>query len=122
MKRASLHNVEIMNALDIHENDSLFVEKGGEIIPKIVGVDLTQRKEDAKIEFITHCPECSTELVKIENEAGTFCLLASLSSANKEKLEHFISRKAMNIDSLGEGKSSCFMLTNLSKMSPISTT
>lgn len=106
VKRASLHNVEIMNALDIHENDSLFVEKGGEIIPKIVGVDLTQRKEEAKkIEFITHCPECSTELVKIENEAGTFCPNELHCPPQiKEKLEHFISRKAMNIDSLGEGK------------------
>lgn len=106
VKRASLHNVEIMNTLDIHEEDSLFVEKGGEIIPKIVGVDIVQRKKSAKkIEFITHCPECATQLVKMENEAGTFCPNELHCPPQiKGKLEHFISRKAMNIDSLGEGK------------------
>lgn len=106
VKRASLHNNDIIQNLDLHENDHLYVEKGGEIIPKIVGVELSQRDIFApKIEFITHCPECNTLLIRKEEEAGTFCPNdQSCPPQIKGKLEHFISRKAMNIDSLGEGK------------------
>lgn len=106
VKRASLHNKDVINAYDIHENDVLFVEKGGEIIPKIVGVDVSKRAFDAqKIRFITRCPECGAELLQSEGEAGTFCPNELYCPPQiKGKLEHFISRKAMNIDSLGEGK------------------
>ena len=106
VKRASLHNKDIIEAYDIHENDVLYVEKGGEIIPKIVGVDVSQRELDApKVKFITHCPECGAELVQNEGESGTFCPNELHCPPQiKGKLEHFISRKAMNIDSLGEGK------------------
>ncbi|MCQ2271278.1 MAG: NAD-dependent DNA ligase LigA [Bacteroidales bacterium] len=106
VKRASLHNKDVINAYDIHENDVLFVEKGGEIIPKIVGVDVSKRAFDAqKIRFITRCPECGAELLQSEGEAGTFCPNELHCPPQiKGKLEHFISRKAMNIDSLGEGK------------------
>ncbi len=106
VKRASLHNKDVINAYDIHENDVLFVEKGGEIIPKIVGVDVSKRAFDAqKIRFITRCPECGAELLQSEGEAGTFCPNELHCPPQiKGKLDHFISRKAMNIDSLGEGK------------------
>lgn len=106
VKRATLHNVDIINFYDIHENDTLFVEKGGEIIPKIVGVDLEKREFDAqKVKFITHCPECGAELMQREGETGIFCPNELHCPPQiKGKLEHFISRKAMNIDSLGEGK------------------
>ncbi|HPT52860.1 MAG TPA: NAD-dependent DNA ligase LigA [Bacteroidales bacterium] len=106
VKRATLHNADVMHALDLHQNDYLFVEKGGEIIPKIVGVDLAKREAAAQpVAFISHCPECGAELKKNEEEAGTFCPNDTHCNPQiKGKLEHFISRKAMNIDSLGEGK------------------
>jgi len=106
VKRASLHNNDMMQQLDIHENDYLYVEKGGEIIPKIVGVESAKRTKNAKpILFITHCPACNTLLIKKEGEAGTYCPNEwGCPPQVKGKLEHFISRKAMNIDSLGEGK------------------
>lgn len=106
VKRASLHNNDIIQSFDIHEDDFLYVEKGGEIIPKIVGVDLGSRNMFAqKVMFITHCPECNTQLVQNEGEAGIFCPNdTGCPPQIKGKLEHFISRKAMNIDSLGEGK------------------
>ena len=106
VKRATLHNKDIIEFYDIHENDVLYVEKGGEIIPKIVGVELSQRELDApKVKFITHCPECGAVLVQREGEAGVFCPNELHCPPQiKGKLEHFISRKAMNIDSLGEGK------------------
>ena len=106
VKRATLHNAEVMAALDIREGDSLFVEKGGEIIPKIVGVDLDKRLPGAQpVPFITHCPECGTPLQKNEDEAGTFCPNELHCAPQiKGKLEHFIGRRAMNLDSLGEGK------------------
>jgi DNA ligase (NAD+) len=106
VKRASLHNADIIRKLDLHEGDHVFVEKGGEIIPKVVGVDLLQRKPDSKpVVFITHCPECGTPLVRKENEAAHYCPNEYHCPPQiKGKLEHFISRKAMNIDSLGEGK------------------
>ena len=106
VKRATLHNADVMAALDIREGDCLFVEKGGEIIPKIVGVDLDKRLPDARpVQFVTHCPECGTPLVRNEDEAGTFCPNdLHCPPQIKGRLEHFIGRKAMNLDSLGEGK------------------
>lgn len=106
VKRATLHNKDIIDYYDIHENDVLYVEKGGEIIPKIVGVDVEKRELDApKVKFVTHCPECGAKLVQNEGETGIFCPNELHCPPQiKGKLEHFISRKAMNIDSLGEGK------------------
>lgn len=106
VKRASLHNADIIAKLDLHENDYVFVEKGGEIIPKVVGVDLEKRTGRYEpIRFATKCPECGTPLVRQENEAAHYCPNEYHCPPQiKGKLEHFISRKAMNIDSLGEGK------------------
>lgn len=103
VKRASLHNADIIANLDLHLNDTVSLEKGGEIIPKITGVDSTKRLPESKVvEFITNCPECNTPLVRLEGEAAHYCP----NSANcppqiKAKIEHFIHRKAMNIESLG---------------------
>ncbi len=106
VKRATLNNGDFMAEMDIREGDSLFVEKGGEIIPKIVGVDLKKRNPDAqRVPFVTHCPVCGAELQRAEGEAGVFCPNADHCAPQiKGRLEHFIARKAMNIDSLGEGK------------------
>lgn len=106
VKRATLHNADVMAALDIREGDHLFVEKGGEIIPKIVGVDIDKRLPDAQpVQFVTHCPVCGAELRRHEDEAGTFCPNDMHCAPQlKGKLEHFIGRRAMNLDSLGEGK------------------
>jgi DNA ligase (NAD+) len=103
VKRASLHNADIISGLDLHANDLVFVEKGGEIIPKIVGVDTTQRVPgNAPIQFITHCPECNTFLVREEGEAAWYCPNEDgCPPLIKGKIEHFISRKAMNVDGLG---------------------
>ncbi len=106
VKRATLNNYDFIATYDIHQNDFLFVEKGGEIIPKIVGVDLEKRETGSpKIGFISQCPQCGTSLIKNEGEAGIYCPNELHCPPQiKGKLEHFISRKAMNIDSLGEGK------------------
>ena len=106
VKRASLHNADIMALLDIHTEDKVYVEKGGEIIPKIVGVEISERKSDAQpAQFITHCPVCNTQLVRNEGEAAFYCPNESHCPPQiKGKLEHFIARKAMNIEGLGEGK------------------
>ncbi len=106
VKRASLHNADIIKKLDLHEGDHVFVEKGGEIIPKVIGVDLEKRTSGSpEVSFITHCPECGSLLERQENEAAFYCPNeAGCPPQIKGKLEHFISRKAMNIDSLGEGK------------------
>ena len=106
VKRATLNNKDFIEAYQIHENDWLFVEKGGEIIPKIVGVDKEKREVNCKqLSFITHCPECGSILVQNEGEAGIYCPdELHCPPQIKGKLEHFIARKAMNIDSLGEGK------------------
>ncbi len=103
VKRASLHNADQIELLDLHINDTVFVEKGGEIIPKVVGVDKENRPDDAqKITYITHCPECGTELVREEGEAKHYCPNEFACPPQiKGKIEHFISRKAMNIDGLG---------------------
>jgi len=103
VKRASLHNADIIEKLDVRVGDTVFVEKGGEIIPKIVGVDLSKRNEKTNpTKYITHCPECNSELVRNEGEANHFCVNEMACPPQvKGKIEHFISRKAMNIDSMG---------------------
>lgn len=104
VKRASLHNADQIELLGLHINDMVFVEKGGEIIPKIVGVDLSLRDESArKVTFISTCPECGTRLVKNEGEANHYCPnYLHCPPQLKGRIEHFISRKAMDIDGLGE--------------------
>ncbi len=104
VKRASLHNASIIENLNLHHEDTVFIEKGGEIIPKIVGVDASLRKENAKkLEFLKNCPECNTPLVQNQGEAVHYCPNEKLCPPQlKGKIEHFISRKAMNIDGLGE--------------------
>lgn len=106
VKRASLHNADFIENLNLHHNDTVYVEKGGEIIPKIVGVDIQSRHTDSQpIRFITHCPECGTLLIKKEEEAAYYCPNELHCPPQiKGRIEHFISRKAMNIESLGEGK------------------
>lgn len=106
VKRATLNNRDFIADMDIREGDFLFVEKGGEIIPKIVGVDMEHREPEAKpIAFVTVCPVCGTPLQQNEGEAGVFCPNELHCAPQiRGRLEHFISRKAMNIDSLGEGK------------------
>ena len=106
VKRATLHNADFINQLDLHYDDIVSVEKGGEIIPKITSVDLKQRKEYSnKVCFIDKCPECGTQLVKAEGEAAWYCPNSlGCPPQIKGRIEHFISRKAMNIESLGEGK------------------
>ena len=104
VKRASLHNADIIEKLGLHVNDKVFVEKGGEIIPKIVDVDSGARSLNAtKIEFITRCPECGTELVRQQGEAAHYCPNETgCPPQTKGKIIHFIGRRAMNIDGLGE--------------------
>lgn len=106
VKRATLHNADIISSLDVRTGDTVYVEKGGEIIPKIVGVDPGQRPEDSRpFSFLTHCPECGSILRRQEGESAWYCPNESGCPPQiKGKLEHFISRRAMNIDSLGEGK------------------
>jgi DNA ligase (NAD+) len=107
VKRATLHNADQIERLDLHNGDYVFVEKGGEIIPKIISVDESKRDTTAvqKIQYISNCPECGTLLVRKEGEAIHYCSNETGCPPQiKGKLEHFISRKAMNIDSLGEGK------------------
>lgn len=103
VKRASLHNADIINELDLHIGDMVYVEKGGEIIPKVVGVDKEQRTPDLqKVTFIDTCPECGAQLVRYEGEAAHYCPNDTACPPQiKGRIEHFISRKAMNIDSLG---------------------
>ena len=103
VKRATLNNEDFIRSFDLHLGDYVFVEKGGEIIPKIVGVDVENRAADAlPVQFITHCPECGAELVRYEGEAAYYCPNdAGCPPQIKGRIEHFIARKAMNIDSLG---------------------
>ena len=103
VKRASLHNSDQIEKFDLHLLDTVFVEKGGEIIPKIVGVNLAKRTSEAeKIAFISHCPECNAALIKREGEAQHFCQNElACPPQMKGKIEHFIARKGMNIDGLG---------------------
>ena len=104
VKRASLHNEDIVRSLDIHVNDMVYVEKGGEIIPKITGVDTARRSPDSEpLPFVTHCPVCGTPLMRVEGEAAWVC-------PNKYgcppqiigRIEHFVGRRMMNIDGIGE--------------------
>tara|TARA_R110002096_G_scaffold158592_4_gene324009 strand:- start:5770 stop:7767 length:1998 start_codon:yes stop_codon:yes gene_type:complete len=103
VKRASLHNADQIEKLDIRVGDEVYVEKGGEIIPKILGVDLSKRPVNSKpTEYITHCPECETELIRQEGEAQHYC--PNYNGCNPQiigRIQHFISRKAMDIDGLG---------------------
>ena len=103
VKRASLHNADIIEKLDVRWGDTVFVEKGGEIIPKIIAVDLSKRLENSvPTKYIETCPECGTTLVRSEGEANHYCPNENGCPPQiKGKMEHFISRKAMNIDSLG---------------------
>lgn len=106
VKRATLHNADFIEQLDLHYEDVVSVEKGGEIIPKITSADLNLRKDNSKkVTFIEHCPECGTQLVKAEGETAWYCPnTLGCPPQIKGRIEHFISRKAMNIESLGEGK------------------
>ncbi|WP_298343332.1 NAD-dependent DNA ligase LigA [uncultured Algibacter sp.] len=103
VKRASLHNADQIEKLDIREGDTVYVEKGGEIIPKVLGVDLSKRKADSEpTKYITNCPECDTELIRKEGEAQHYC--PNYNGCNPQiigRIQHFISRKAMDIDGLG---------------------
>lgn len=104
VKRASLHNEDIINALGIHEHDMLYVEKGGEIIPKITGVDTDSRTSGAPaVQFVSHCPACGTPLVRVEGEAAWMCpnrwgCVPQITG----RVEHFVGRRMMNIDGIGE--------------------
>ncbi len=103
IKRASIHNANEMERLDLHENDTVFIEKGGEIIPKITGVDATKREiNNSKFEFPSHCPACSSELIRLEGEANHYCTnYLHCPPQIKGRIEHFIQRKALNIENLG---------------------
>lgn len=104
VRRATLHNADVLAQLDLHIGDNVLVEKGGEIIPKIVGVDMSCLPEPRgpRVEFITHCPECGAQLVRFEGEAAWYCPNDSGCPPQiKGKIEHFCSRRAMNIDSIG---------------------
>lgn len=103
VKRASLHNSDIIEKLDVRIGDTVFVEKGGEIIPKIVGVDLHKRSPNSHpVRYISHCPECNTLLIRNEGEANHYCPNeAGCPPQVKGKMEHFVSRRAMDINSLG---------------------
>lgn len=104
VKRASLHNEDIIRGLGIHEGDMLYVEKGGEIIPKITGVDTSQRRPDAQpIEFVSHCPACGAPLVRVEGEAAWQCPdKFNCPPQIAGRVEHFVGRKMMNIEGIGE--------------------
>ncbi|MBO4942249.1 MAG: NAD-dependent DNA ligase LigA [Muribaculaceae bacterium] len=117
VKRASMHNADIVKALDIHEHDMLYVEKGGEIIPKITGVELSERLPgEPPIVFVSHCPACNTPLVRVEGEAAWVC-------PNKTgcapqiigRIEHFVGRRMMNIDGIGEETASALFSHGLVK-------
>ncbi|WP_306352489.1 NAD-dependent DNA ligase LigA [Flavobacterium sp. '19STA2R22 D10 B1'] len=103
VKRASLHNADQIQKLDVRVNDAVFVEKGGEIIPKIIGVDITQRAIDSEpVVYITHCPECETELIRKEGEAQHYCPnFYGCPPQIIGRIQHYISRKAMDIEGLG---------------------
>ncbi len=104
VKRASLHNEDIIRLLDIHEHDMLYVEKGGEIIPKITGVDISGRRPDApRVEFVAHCPACGAKLERVEGEAAWICPDKwGCAPQVTGRIEHFAARRMMNIDGIGE--------------------
>ncbi len=103
VKRASLHNADIIEGLNLHIGDMVYVEKGGEIIPKITGVDEAARRPGSlKVQFVTECPVCGSKLIRYEGEAAHYCPNETACPPQiKGKIEHFISRRAMNIDGLG---------------------
>jgi DNA ligase (NAD+) len=118
VKRASLHNADIIAGLDLHIGDMVYVEKGGEIIPKITGVELSERTfmTGEKVKFITRCPECGSTLVRYEGEAAHYCPNDTACPPQiKGKMEHFISRRAMNIDGLGPERIDLFYQQGLIK-------
>ena len=117
VKRATLHNADQIEKLDLRIGDYVFVEKGGEIIPKITEVDLVKRDKNSKpVRYISICPECGTELVRKEGEAAHYCPNEwGCPTQIKGRIEHFIGRRAMNIDSLGEGKVEILYTNNLVK-------
>ena len=117
VKRASLHNEDIIRSLDIHSCDKVYVEKGGEIIPKITGVDLSARlPEAAPIGFVTHCPACGTELVRVEGEAAWVCPNKyGCDPQRVGRIEHFVGRRMMNIDGIGEETARIFYSKGLIK-------
>jgi len=113
VKRASLHNADQIEKLDIREKDTVYVEKGGEIIPKIMGIDLSKRPIDSEVtEYISACPECQTALIRLEGEAKHFCPNAmGCPPQIIGRIQHFISRKAMDIDGLG-GETVALLVNN----------
>ncbi len=115
VKRASLHNEDQIAALDLHNGDTVFVEKGGEIIPKVVGVDVDNRMESAlRIEFISHCPECNSPLSRLDGEAQHYCLNESGCEPQVSgRIDHFISRKAMDITGMGSETVALLVKKNL---------
>ena len=118
VKRASLHNEDIIRSLDIHSCDKVYVEKGGEIIPKITGVDMSARlPEAAPIGFVTHCPACGTELVRVEGEAAWVCPNKyGCDPQRVGRIEHFVGRRMMNIDGIGEETARIFYSKGLIKV------
>lgn len=104
VRRASLHNADQIERVDVRIGDTVFVEKGGEIIPKILGVDYTKRKSDSQeVQYITECPECGTELIRAEGEVQHYCPNATGCPPQvKGRIQHFISRKAMDVQGLGD--------------------
>ncbi len=117
VKRASLHNEDIVRSLDIHEGDMLYVEKGGEIIPKITGVDTSLRQDGARpISFVSHCPACGTALLRIDGEAAWVCPNKwSCPSQITGRVEHFVGRRMMNIDGIGAETAEVLFSTGLVK-------
>ncbi len=115
VKRASLHNADQIEKLDIRINDTVFVEKGGEIIPKVTSVDLTKRPDDSvPTEYITNCPDCDTELIRQEGDAKHYCPNEyGCQTQIAGRIQHYISRKAMNIDGLGAETVSLLCKENL---------
>ena len=123
VKRASLYNEDMINALDLHIGDRVYVEKGGEIIPKITGVDKDARTgEGEKVQFIKYCPECGTPLIRDEDEAIYYCPnIEGCPAQIKGRIQHFVSRKAMDID-MGPETIELLYSKGLIKMLPICTT
>ena len=125
VRRATLNNEDFIRSFNLHEGDYVYVEKGGEIIPKIVGVDESRREPGAKpVQFITHCPECGAELRRIEGEAAHYCPNdTGCPPQIKGRIEHFIARRAMNIDSLGPETVDAFyergLIENIADLYPL---
>ncbi|GAL65731.1 DNA ligase [Jejuia pallidilutea] len=123
VKRASIHNADQIEKLDIREGDTVFVEKGGEIIPKIIGVDFTKRSTNSKpTTYISHCPECHTKLVRTEGDAKHYC--PNYNGCAPQiigRIQHYISRKAMDIDGLGGETVALLVKAGLLRIIPIYT-